>query len=445
MGCIISLCAGQLLCCCGSAACSLCCSCCPSSVSSVMTRLMYLFVMILGVIVSGIFLIPDVYEALSKKSNIPFFDYSLCDIFKLGDNCEKIVGYQMVYRIWLAYFLFFLLLALLMLGVKSSKDPRAGIHKGFWFFKILILIGAIVGCFFIPANPFNEVWMYFGLIGGLLFVFAQVLYLIDFAHSWTESWHAAADERSCCYFGFFICTLIFYGLALAGWVGMFKFYTSADACNLNKGLVSVLIILCVLISVMSILPRVQEANEHSGLLQASVVSMYATYLTFSALSAEPIRDESKNSTSSALCPYNANTINGGYAMIIVGIVIAVLTVFYLSLKSSGGGGGIADEEGGQQVEDDEEDEVKYNYSLFHVLCLLASLYIMMVMTNWFQPETRDDAVPGKQGLKFAASWPAMWVQIVASWLCILLYIWTLIAPLACPNRNFGFANSGSEL
>ena len=44
----------------------------------------------------------------------------------------------------------------------------------------------------------------------------------------------------------------------------------------------------------------------------------------------------------------------------------------------------ADEEGGQQVEDDEENEVVYNYSLFHVLCMFASLYIMMVMTNWFQ-------------------------------------------------------------
>merc|ERR1719447_2327216 len=130
---------------------------------------------------------------------------------------------------------------------------------------------------------------------------------------------------------------------------MFKFYTSSDACNINKGLISVLIILCVFISVLSILPGVQDANEHSGLLQSSVVSMYATYLTFSALSAEPAE-----TTSSAKCPYNANTIDGGYAMIIVGIVIAVLTVFYLSLKSNGGGevAVATDEEGGQQVADD---------------------------------------------------------------------------------------------
>ena len=47
-----------------------------------------------------------------------------------SDKCEKIIGYQSVYRIWLAYFLFFLLLAIITIGVKSSRDPRAGIHKG---------------------------------------------------------------------------------------------------------------------------------------------------------------------------------------------------------------------------------------------------------------------------------------------------------------------------
>lgn len=33
------------------------------------------------------------------------------------------------------------------------------------------------------------VWMYIGLIGGVLFIFIQVIYLIDVAHSWTESWY----------------------------------------------------------------------------------------------------------------------------------------------------------------------------------------------------------------------------------------------------------------
>ena len=44
-----------------------------------------------------------------------------------------------------------------MLGVKNSRDPRAGIQNGWWAIKILLIIGAAVGAFFIPsANKFSE-------------------------------------------------------------------------------------------------------------------------------------------------------------------------------------------------------------------------------------------------------------------------------------------------
>ena len=48
--------------------------------------------------------------------------------------------------------MFFLLMALIMIGVKSSKDPRSGIQNGFWAIKLLVLIGCIVGAFFIPKS-----------------------------------------------------------------------------------------------------------------------------------------------------------------------------------------------------------------------------------------------------------------------------------------------------
>lgn len=38
----------------------------------------------------------------------------------------------------------------------------------------------------------------------------------------------------------------------------------------------------------------------------------------------------------------------------------------------------------QRVYDDEETAVTYNYSFFHITFFLASLYIMMTLTNWYR-------------------------------------------------------------
>ena len=52
--------------------------------------------------------------------------------------------------------LFFLLFSLLMIRVKSSNDPRAGIQNGFWAIKFLIIIGGMIGSFFMPVGAFGE-------------------------------------------------------------------------------------------------------------------------------------------------------------------------------------------------------------------------------------------------------------------------------------------------
>ncbi len=48
--------------------------------------------------------------------------------------------------------LFHAFLALLLIAVKSSRDPRAIVHNGLWPPKLLALAGIIVGAFFIQNN-----------------------------------------------------------------------------------------------------------------------------------------------------------------------------------------------------------------------------------------------------------------------------------------------------
>ena len=56
---------------------------------------------------------------------------------------------------------------------------------------------------------------------------------------------------------------------------------------MNKFFISFNFILCIVLSVVAILPKVQEYQPRSGLLQSSVVSLYTIYLTWSAMSNQP--------------------------------------------------------------------------------------------------------------------------------------------------------------
>jgi hypothetical protein len=65
------------------------------------------------------------------------------------------------------------------------------------------------------------------------------------------------------------------------------FVLQPDDCALNKFFISFNLILCVIVSILSVLPSVQEMQPRSGLLQSSVVTLYVMYLTWSSVSSQP--------------------------------------------------------------------------------------------------------------------------------------------------------------
>lgn len=398
---------------------------------------MYAIMLTITTIVSWIMLSDSVQN---KLQNAPF-----CSSI---DICKNAVGYLAVYRILFAMTMFFIMMAIMMVGVKSSRDGRAAIQNGFWGPKYLILIAAIVGAFFIPeTSSFSSVWMGIGMIGGFLFILIQLILIVDFAHSWAESWVERLEETESrwYYCGLLSVTLLNYLAALVATVLLYVYYTHGEHCGWQKFFISSNLVLCFIQSVLSILPRIQESQPRSGLLQSSILTLYVMYLTWSALSNSA--DNECKPTIQQVDPNQSKAKTDSEAF--VGLLLWFVVVIYSSIRTStnsqvgkltmsdhilsrdtGDAGQDDLESAGPQrgSYDNEDDGVAYSWSFFHVMFAFASLYVMMTLTSWNKPNAVVNETLDNES--------AMWVKIISSWLCSGIYIWTLVAPLILPDRDF---------
>lgn len=196
MGAALGICsAAQCAMCCGGTAASMCCSACPSCTNASSSRFMYAFILLVGTVLGAIALSPGLQDTLKKmpfciNSTSSYSSGALSAVSggSLQVDCEYALGYMAVYRVCFGMACFFALMSLIMLGVKSSRDPRSHIQNNFWPLKFLICFGAAIGAIFIPDGSFGPAMMWVGLIGGLAFILVQLVIIVDFAHSLAENW-----------------------------------------------------------------------------------------------------------------------------------------------------------------------------------------------------------------------------------------------------------------
>ena len=431
---------------------------------SVATRIAYALILLINSIVSWIMLTP---WAINKLQHLTL-DY-------MTITCPEgpCYGWVAVHRINFALGIFHLIMSVILLGVNSSKNPRAAIQNGFWGPKIIAWLALIVLSFLIP-DKFFMVWgNYIAFTGATLFLLLGLILLVDLAHTWAEyclEQIETYDSRA--WRGVLIgSTLGMYAASLAMTGIQYAFFARGD-CSMNQAAITINLVLLLFASFVSVHPAVQDFNPRAGLAQSAMVAFYCTYLTMSAVSMEP--DDKK-------CNPLIRANGARTSTVIIGAIVTMLTVAYTTTRAAtqgvalGGNGKKiqlpdddehdlvtqqpdsrremraqalrqAVEEGslpadalledddesdsGNTARDDERSSTQYSYALFHIIFFLATTWVATLLTQDFDAEK----TAGRDFEPVGRTYWASWVKIISSWICYALYIWTLVAPIVLPDR-----------
>ncbi|PVU94444.1 hypothetical protein BB561_002541 [Smittium simulii] len=321
---------------------------------------------------------------------------------------------------------------------------------------------------------------------GIFLLTSILVLLVDFAHNLAEYCIEKYEETESDAWKFTLvggtsaAALVFISLIVAHYAIFAK-----NGCSLNQFFATVNLILCAIACFLAVHPKVQEANLKSGLAQAAMVCLYASYLVTSAMIGVPVDDPSQKKCNPlidsdrtrttlvvfgaiftmAAISYSASTAatksgtlikTSDYESLSLGphrisddISVKSTNLRSQAIKDAVAAGSLpesslADIERNSDTHDSDDDSstltgsqddeklgVQYNYSFFHFIFCIAAMYMAMLLTNWnsINANSGDFIVIGR-------SMTAVWAKIITSWLCIILYCWTLLAPVIMPERYY---------
>lgn len=450
--------------CFGAAACSAFCSSIGGTFQlAIMTRITYALLLLVNSVISWIALSPFIVHKLEKMT----FGYinNRC-----GPEGKQCISFSSVYRINLALGALHLALAALLVGVKSTANPRAVIQNGCWKLKIFAWIAMIfINFVVVPDDFFVFYGNHIAIIFLTIFLGIGLVLLVDFAHAWAEKCLekieleelTGEDEYNAGFWKKLLIggTLAMYVCSIVLTVVMYVFF-AGSGCSMNQSAITINVILSIILSGMLINQSIQESNPNAGLAQASMVVFYCTYLVLSAVVSEP---------DDKMCNPLIRSRGTRTLSVILGALFTFVALAYTTTRAANStffedsssethistqpsernemryqaikqavDEGLLPESALSQLDlydddnrgtnDEERALVKYNYALFHIIFFLATQYVATLLTINVKQDDVGDFIP--VGRTYFSSW----IKIISSWVCFVLYGWSLVAPMIWPDR-----------
>ena len=318
-------------------------------------------------------------------------------------------------------------------------DDTTDTDLRWWGPKILLFCLLCFLSFLIPNEFFMAYGSYVAPIGAFLFILIGLVLLVDFAHSWSETCLDNWERGDSNLWQFILVgsTLGMFVVSISLTTVVYVFF-AGSGCGMNTAFITINLILSIMVTVLAISRPVQEANPKSGLTQASMVAAYCTYLTASAVVNHS--DDGHCNPLHASGGTKTTTVVVGALFTFIAIAYSTSRAATQSRalvgKNQKGGSitlptdsteddgevrlvtsqpkGRRDEMRYQAIlaavnagslpasvldepEQDDEDEIeatvgeerdderggtKYNYSWFHIIFVMAAMYVAGLLTDW---------------------------------------------------------------
>lgn len=152
------------------------------------------------------------------------------------------------------------------------------VNEGAWICKVLGVI-ALFWAFLYINNSFFLGYSTVAKFVSFFFLLFQIIMIIDLCYIWGEKWVEIYDEgNSCWVIVMIIASLLLY--AYAGYIFYKDFeWFAADGCGSHRTYIIISIVLVLLLTILTLTP----IPEQKSIITSGAVSLYVSFLTWSAL------------------------------------------------------------------------------------------------------------------------------------------------------------------
>jgi hypothetical protein len=356
---------------------------------------------------AGVFLFFSVLMFILQNTGHTWLGKIISTVF----TSKNEIGSQLTSRTSFALTLWYLIHAFLTLGTPNLVTScQFFIHISWLTIHCFILFGIWVACWFIPDGLFTF-WLQAARYISFVYIIVQLLFLIDFFHKINKKF----TEGESVWLPLTI-TIVLSAGSLAV-LGADYYFFGMSGCGANIAIITINIIFIIVVWLAAMF------TERGSILMAAFIAVYVTYLTTMGLFTE----------GDSQCNKLAGKTNNVWLSIVASIFTlswccysAFSTTYRYKMLDCGFD---CCECECECCGEKEEDAKEFSLSFFHIMFAGASTYMSMIVTCWGS-SNNDAPWAVDRGIV------TKWVNVGASWLCLLIYAWSLAAPYLFPDRVF---------